>query len=600
MMKPVSALSRVAWLVALVVALTGCAVGPRPNDLVDGGTDGPAEIMSNCPPVIQLSPQAITAPETVRANVQGQTGGIYDFRWQVLRAGETAPLGHRATDAHQTAIEFTVAQSGSYTIQITGRNLYDGTSCDGQTTFLARPSEPRAQATVILRVTPPVALDRHPRQDTLLTVTADTPIDTNVFVIDEGVSLRSQLANGSTGVTGTVRLVAASGLDVLTTAGADGQFQALLLGQETYTPVLTPFDPAAPTAPALAPVQLPAQRGVTLAGQTVFSVGAGVSVTGTIRDDQGGALAGARFSLRAGPLTSGIGVSDAPGGWRLQAAPGVYEMVVEARDWPTLTVPSLAIGTGSNFQLDYRQSRVTVRGSVVAADGSTPLGGARVTVRSPAPLGQVATLRIGGQTTVDVSGMVRATLVTAADGSFGPLLVPAGAYDVLVEPPAGRSEGVTATVQTAAAQATWRLRLADKIGLLGVVSDGSAPVSGARVMAVQRVGLGASPSTVTGDSGGYQLLVDPAAAIDLLVDPPAGRALARAHLVLPAGTSAMNVTLKRGLFVGGTLKIREGIGIAGARIEVYCAACNDPEPLATGVTGANGRVALYVPDPGAP
>jgi hypothetical protein len=133
-----------------------------------------------------------------------------------------------------------------------------------------------------------------------------------------------------------------------------------------------------------------------------------------------------------------------------------------------------------------------------------------------------------------------------------------------------------------------------------VVSDGSAPVAGAQVMAVERVGLGAAPSTVTDSSGGFQLLLDPAAAIDLFVDPPAGRALARAHLVLPAGTSSMNVTLKRGLYVGGTMKTREGLGIAGARIEVYCAACSDPEPLATSATGDGGRFVLYVTDPGAP
>lgn len=593
MMRPVSSLS-IVRLMALTGALGSCAGSGVPYPDIDGGVDASTAITPSCPAVIRL-PQEVTVPGNVRADVQGQTGGIYDFRWQVLRAGETTSLTFIAADAHQTGIQFTVTKPGSYAILVTGRNIYDNSPCDGQTLFLARASGPQPEASVILRVTPPVtAQARLPRQDVLHTVTADTPVSTNVFAINDGVSLRSQLASGSTGVAGTVRLVTASGLDVLTTAGSDGRFQALVLGQETYTPVLTPFDPA------LAPVQLPAQRGVTLAARTVFDVDAGVAVTGMIRDDQGGALAGARISLRAGPLTSGIGVSDATGGWRLQAAPGVYELIVEASGWPTLTVPSLAVGTGSNFQIEYRLSRVTVRGNLVAADGSTPLAGARVTVRSPTTVGQVATLRINGQTALDVSGIVRATLVTAADGGFGPLLAPAGPYDVLVEPPAGRSEGVTAAVQTAAAQATWRLQLANKIRLQGVVSDGSAPVSGARVTAVQRVGLGAAPVTATGNDGSFQLLVDPAATIDLLVDPPAGRALARAHLVLPAGMSTMNVTLKRGLFVGGTVTTREGIGIAGARIEVYCATCGDPEPLATGVTGANGRVTLYVPDPGAP
>jgi hypothetical protein len=582
-------------LLALAVALGGCASGgpidfPKP----DGGVDASSMAGPSCPPGIQLSPGELTGPGEVRASVQSQTGGIYEFRWRVLRAGETTSLEYRATDARQTSIEFTVTRPGSYTVFADGQNIYDGAPCNGQAVFLARPSESQPQATVILRVTPPVAMARLPRQDTILTVTADTPIDTNSILLDEGVLLRGQLASGSTGVAGTVRLVTASGLDVLATAGADGRFQALLLGQETYAPVLAPLDPA------LAPVQLPAQRGVTLVTQGVYSVNEGVGVTGTIRDDQGSALAGARLSLRSGPLASGVGVSDATGSWRLQAAPGVYEMIAEVRDWPTLNVPPLAIGTGSTFQLEYRLSRVAVQGSVVAADGATPLGGARVTVRSSDAIGQAAILRVGGQTALDVRGMVRVTLITAADGSFGPLLVPPGAYDVLVEPPAGRSEGVTAMVQTASAQAVWRLQLAAKIRLQGVVSDGTAPVAGARVVAVERVGLGAAPSTVTDNSGGFQLLVDPAAAIDLFVDPPAGRALGRAHLVLPAGTSAMNVTLKRGLLIGGTMKTRQGQTIAGARIEVYCATCGDPEPLATGATGDTGRFGLYVPDPGAP
>jgi hypothetical protein len=155
-------------------------------------------------------------------------------------------------------------------------------------------------------------------------------------------------------------------------------------------------------------------------------------------------------------------------------------------------------------------------------------------------------------------------------------------------------------VQTAAAQATWRLQLANKLRLQGVVSDGSAPVGGARVTAVERVGLGAAPATVTNDTGAFELLVDPAAAIDLLVDPPAGRALGRAHLAVPAGTTSRNVTLKRGLFVGGLMRTQEGLTIKGGRIEVYCATCGDPEPMATGVTDVGGRFGLYVPDPGAP
>src|SRR5207244_3343030 len=101
-------------------------------------------------------------------------------------------------------------------------------------------------------------------------------------------------------------------------------------------------------------------------------------------------------ALRAGALPSSAGLSNAGGALTLHAESRSYDTLSFGSDqWPQGTLANVNVpGGGTSIAIQYTIARVAVGGTVVASDGTTPVPGARVSVRSR-PLGTVATVAVG-------------------------------------------------------------------------------------------------------------------------------------------------------------------------------------------------------------
>jgi hypothetical protein len=243
-----------------------------------------------------------------------------------------------------------------------------------------------------------------------------------------------------------------------------------------------------------------------------------------------------------------------------------------------------------------------VTSKVYTDDGTTPMGGARVAIRSQQILK-------AGKVTVDAAigdaaGTVVAEVASAQDGSLPALSLPAGEYDLVGRPPDGALDGVTAVHQALSQAASWTIRLMRPTQLKGRVTDVTgAAVGGARVSAAPIGGLGAAPATTTDVDGRYALALEPGLRADLFVDPPLytdpNRHAARGHAALAAGQAAVDVQLGKGLLLRGTIqRPMGGAPVAGAAVEARCAACNDATPAGVAITGGDGGFTMYLPDPG--
>ena len=113
------------------------------------------------------------------------------------------------------------------------------------------------------------------------------------------------------------------------------------------------------------------------------------------------------------------------------------------------------------------------------------------------------------------------------------LQLPPGSYDLIIEPPRPSIDGLTAIREVLVGAATWTLALAKPVPLTGRVTGMSGSgVAGARVTAIETVGLGAAPSTLSAADGRYSVMVDKGAPLQLLVEPAAGDRLAGTRLPL--------------------------------------------------------------------
>ncbi len=549
---------------------------------------------------IAVYPQSPTAPVTLVA--MGMLDDpSWDRTWTVTRAGGGA-VPFTATDGMNGGVTVDVAadQAGTYHFELRATQLGRACTATDDVTVKA----PGATAAAYkLRVTPPVASGL-PRQERSLIIYSRTPIDHQMFTVAPGIDAKGALVGPNGPVAGTLRFLSDAGLDVLAAAGGDGEMDAVLLPDDQYTTVLVP-------AADLAPRALPKASGAALAtaaatgidgggGALVFNVDAGAGAAGTVVDDQGNPIAAARVTLRAGEVPSTVGVSDGGGAFALRAAAGTADLAVQADGWPDVAAPSLAVHDGCSYAVAYTVARAAVTGKVVASDGTSGMGGARVTIRSAQAIAKVATVAVDGGAPVAVGGAVRLTVVTLGDGSLPPLALPPGEYDLLVQPPpSDPGDGATALHRSLAQAANWTLELAPRVAIAGTIKDGAGkPVGGVLVTAAESL-VGVAHSAVSDGDGGFQVTgVDPAAAVDLFFDPPPARGLLRGHRALPAGATDGTITLPPGLLVGGVIAPQSGAPLAGARVEAFCDGCSDPWPAGAATSGPDGSFTLYLKDPG--
>jgi hypothetical protein len=441
-----------------------------------------------------------------------------------------------------------------------------------------------------LRALPPESLGL-PLTDVDLTLTGGQPQKVDI-TLQPGMPFQAQLKSGGVGTPGEVRLIADVGPDAIATTNAQGAFSVAVQGSGLYSPLLIP------QSAALAPHLGAKQQGALLA-VAAYDVGAGESVAVSVTDPVASAVPDVRAVLRAGPLPSGGGTSNAAGAFTLHAEAKSYDTLSFGSDsWPQGTLANVTVPSGgTSIAIQYTIARVAVGGTVVASDGTTPVAGARVTVRSR-PLGTIATVNVGGAGATAVGGRVARIVKTDGAGALPAMLLPAGTYDLLIEPPFPSADGLTAVTEVVAGATTWNLKVLPRITLAGrIIGDHGQAVPNARVTAVEMVGLGAAPSTVTDGAGQYSLVVDRGAPVTLLVEPGPDEHQAGTRVPLAAGTTAADVVLQPGLKVTGTVQVGT-TALPAVTVQALCFSCGSLTPLAESITDGNGVYDIYLPDPG--
>jgi hypothetical protein len=254
---------------------------------------------------------------------------------------------------------------------------------------------------------------------------------------------------------------------------------------------------------------------------------------------------------------------------------------------------------GTAIDIAYQGTRTPVTGRVLGTGGA-PVAGARVTLRSKGTIPKVARVTVGGVAS-DADGVLDLSVTSAQDGSLPALSLPEGAWEAIVEPPAGTSDGITALPVKVAPGESWKLQLQPRVRLKGVVRDqDGTPIAGVRVVAVARGGPGTSAEATTDAAGAWSIQVDPGLPVRLSFEPGEGRALLRSEQEHdPAMGSPGDVVLEKGIRYGGVVRPPSGSPLVRARVEAWCTTtCGTSGPAAVATTDAEGSFALHLPDPG--
>lgn len=586
-----------AALAAVVVALAGCGddssisggadMGMAFTDMSFKGSDlGKACPLVTITAVDSLGHATSTAPALLIATTDARALGTP--HWTVQRTGDPTVHTPMATDPSGYTVQYQVPadQPGSWTFEVT----FQFSGCASTQTKTLLPNNGNT-AQYRLRALPPESTG-FPLDDTVITVYGGTPLKQDIGLVD-GTPISFTLAGPSGGTPGQVRFIADRGPDGVAITDGGGAFSVRLLDSARYQPLLIP------RATSLAPHLGNAGQAPSDFTSASFVVGAGATVTGSVGDGTG-PIAGVKLVLRARALPSGTGVSAADGSYSLHAEPGSYALSFGSDAWPQATLAGVAVpGGGVAIAVQYTVARVAVGGKVVASDGATPIGGARVTIVSR-PLVAVANVTVGGGAPVAVGGRVTRVVTADASGNLPSLLLPAATYDLIVEPPSSSSDGLTAITRVVSGAASWTLQLQTIGQVSGIVRDGLGhAVVGARVTATETVGLGAAPWRLTDGSGRYTIPVDRGAPIALLVEPTADVKLSSATVMLPAGSPGSDVVLGPGLLVTGVVySVTTTNRVPSVRIEALCNGCGSSTPIATAISDTSGSYNLYLPDPG--
>lgn len=587
-----------AALAAVVLACVGCATESPPagTDMGAPGSDLGAfagDMGKSCPLITitaEIDPrtgaQKSYAPALLTATTDAR--GVTGPTWTVQRTGDPQVHTPTPTDPSKLTVQFYAPDPGTWTFVLT---FSSGAGCmPTQSITLGNPTG--VKVPYRLRALPPES-SGYPLKDTPIVLIGGTPMMKDLQ-LDSGTPLMSTLLGPSgSGTPGEVRFIADAGPDAVTLTGASGAFTVALLDSGRYQTLLIP------RSTMLAPHLGAAGQLVGDLANASFTVGAGETVGGSVGDGAT-TLSGVRVVLRAGALPSGPGVSDGSGAFALHAERGSYTLSFGSDAWPQASLGGVVVPAGGvSVGIQYTVARVAVGGTVVASDGTTPVGGARVTIRSR-PLGAVASVTVGGAPPVAVGGRVARVVTTDAGGRLPALLLPAGIYDLIVEPPSSSGDGLTAITQPVSSAANWTLTLQPTLTLSGVIRGAAGQlVAGARVTAIETVGLGASPSTTSDAAGHYALTVDRGAPVALLVEPGAADKLSGSTLLLPAGTSSAAVTLGPGLLVSGVVRSPgNSTPVPSVRVEALCGGCASTTPVASAISDARGVYSIYLPDPG--
>jgi hypothetical protein len=563
----------------------------------------------------QNLPAAPGARLRVRAELSSGAAPASPWSWLVTYGfGVGTEVTVTPLDAQASLVELPLEKSGPYTLTAFAQ-APEG-KCQPTANAFAVATD-RQLSQFRIRLVPPAVLP-FPTQDTAVQVLAGTP-PSQPLVLQMGaeVVLEPHAASTRDGVSSYVRVTETR--SALTVEGhtGGGAFRALLLPPFTYDVL---FVPDGDVAPVLHTAKTPAALNVL-----PLLLTPGTALAGQALDAGGRPVRDARVVLRAGALTSTVGISDGGGGFALRVRPGSFgidvapppdsglpELVVPPE--AGLTVPDAASAGAAELRW-AAVSSAPVSLSVSGPDGVRPAAFARVRLERDAPLAAAGTLVLrppsGAAVMRALEGHAHAAGQADASGMVTLPALPTGRYRVTLIP----ADGDDAAALTAATLdlgpggvAAAPLRLATKVRLRGSLQPAAA--AGTRVYATPRSVDPPRPvaSATAGAGGAYELAVDPGRDYVVWVDPPPGSGLARALLALvPSGSGGADVparTLPRALAFTATVNgDRLQAGVPAVVIQAFCDAasptCLDPTlPLAETVSTQGGQFTLPLPDPG--
>lgn len=547
--------------------------------------------------------------------------------WKAAREDAGMPLPTMALDADGLLIELPLETPGRYLIDATA--VAGELKCAGGAIAFARQAGTKI-GHFRVRATPPPSLGL-PVQELPLQVRSGVPL-VQPLVLQRGVTVdvRPQDDAGLRYINAYVRISQPGSRLLIEGHTQRGPVMALLLSPLAYDLLIIPDDTVAPllltgrTPAALNVLSQRLPRGHEVAGLVTTATGA------PVRD--------ARVILRAGPLTSTVGVSDTTGAFDLRVREGTFSLMVApppgsglpeahvlgpAPSGAPSASPSSMPGAGLTFPATLGRARVEVQWKAVAkvrlglqvrgpGSAGSPAGLARVRVELDPPLPQVATVRFtatdGRVVTQAAQGQLRATVTADSAGRVELPALPAGRYRVTAAPADGQSGAATTTWVDATRDTDVPLTLVERITVPGLLLP-AGETAGVRVVALDTgADLPRPLATATvGPDGKYAFELEPRRGYLFLAEPPPTSRYARQvfHRVdaVDLTTTGPERTLPRGLAYGGTVQADGRPRVPGVGLQIFCEPtmpdCLDPtRPLVEGTSDAEGNFRLVLPDPG--
>jgi hypothetical protein len=390
-----------------------------------------------------------------------------------------------------------------------------------------------------------------------------------------------------------------------TFAGADGAYE-LRLAFGSYDLLVVPLSTS--TAPMRA-------AGMTAQSIADIALSTGSSVTGTVTSGGGADVAGARVAVTVDGVPSTVGVSTSAGEFSIAARAGSAGLLSivppESSGLLSLYLAGAgSIATATAIDVAYAASGSS-RGlavDVLAADGITPLAGARVTFIAR-PVTAAATVQFDGGTAVAAEGRHRSTAL--ADGSgVASITLPDAIYDIVIEPRDEQASWLSVDLRAGEPSPASLRALAPAILTGRVVDSTGAPVASVDIAALPSAAFGLPGSApisraTTAADGSFALSASPGLAYELAIAPTASTGLARsrAQVIAPmSGTTPLgDLAVADAISVGGEVSVNGIGGAAGAHVMLVCADCTGSAaltPVAEAITGIGGVFSLAVPDPG--
>jgi hypothetical protein len=590
------------------------AGGFSPADASAVSDAGPSCIVT-ITPLVPSSLSDLQAGQVLRlqatvSGYEGADGGAPRWDWSVtmssagaLAAQNISPMG----DSGAT-IDVTLGAAGMYQVEA---RIEGAPACDREPLVLhVKPAQTPAY---LFRVTPPAASQLPVRELVVpATFVGEGPqtLDLGDVRSSEVVSLSPVDARGFS-VPSYMRITSPSfTFDIEGHTGRGALVTPLAIAL-VYDVLIVPDDAG------LAPLIV---SGTPDAVAAKMAIGAGITVTGALRDGGGNAVAGGRVVLRSGPRPSTVGVSGADGAFALSTRDGVLSADLYPPDGSGLPeahvdgAPGVLLLPGMttlDLAMDWgKVSASTLDVTVTApAEGTPPVAGARVRAELAAVLPNVGTLHVHGPTAADLTatGTAQAEATTDAQGVAHLGLLPRGMYHVVVAPPDG-APGAAITVKDVSLGATsgaLAVPLAVPLTFTGALTPEKA-AAGAKITAIDRGLLAAVtvPTATAGPDGRYTLALAAGRSYELLVEPNPALGLARGvvDVVEPATGDGPHVEPVPPALIWKGAITSAGHAVGGALVQAYCgptmSLCLDQTmAVAQAVTAPDGSLTLALPGP---